>query len=228
MKGVKDVKRTIGLNVSVLVLCALLVPCLAACGTNPTPLPTETPLPPPPTATPVPPTNTPIPPTDTPPPPPTETPEPANLFKPEGGGFSIVPPYALQETSQTVDTEAGPLEIRMFAAEQGQQAWLVGYSDYPEELVQASDPAAMLAGVRDGAVSNVNGQLVSDVEATLAGYPGREFSATVTQNGQEMVMRERVYLVGNRLYQILVVVPKGEENSQEVEAFFESFQLTAE
>jgi hypothetical protein len=116
----------------------------------------------------------------------------------------------------------------MFVAEHGQQAWLVGYSDYPEATVKASDPATMLAGARDGAVANANGQLVSDVEVTLNGYPGREFSAAVTQNGQEFVLRQRVYMVGNRLYQVLVLVPKGEEDSPEVEAFFQSFQLTEE
>jgi hypothetical protein len=116
----------------------------------------------------------------------------------------------------------------MFVAEQGQQAWLVGYSDYPEATVQASDAAPMLAGARDGGVGNVNGQLVSDAEVTLNGYPGREFSASVTQAGQEMMLRERVYLVGNRLYQVLVLVPKGQENSTEVEDFLQSFQLTAE
>jgi len=116
----------------------------------------------------------------------------------------------------------------MFVAEQGQKAWLVGYSDYPEALVEASDPATMLAGARDGAVSNVNGQLVSDAEITLNGYPGREFSASVTQNGQEIVLRQRVYMVGNRLYQVVVIAPKGEENSTEVEDFFQSFRLTAE
>ena len=127
-----------------------------------------------------------------------------------------------------MDTDAGPIEVHMFVAEQGQKAWLVGYSDYPEALVEASDPATMLAGARDGAVSNVNGQLVSDAEITLNGYPGREFSASVTQNGQEIVLRQRVYMVGNRLYQVVVIAPKGEENSTEVEDFFQSFRLTAE
>ena len=196
-------KKTVGLCVLLIALLALLVPSLAACGSSPTSAPpvvnTEPPAaidtaPPAPTDTPPPP------PTDTPPPPPIDTPEPANLFQPEGGGFSIVPPYPLQETTQSVDTDAGPIEVHMFVAEQGQKAWLVGYSDYPEALVEASDPATMLAGARDGAVSNVNGQLVSDAEIALNGYPGREFSASVTQNGQEIVLRQRVYMVGNRLY----------------------------
>jgi hypothetical protein len=211
------VKRTIGIYVPLLLLFALLISSLAACGpsASPTPLPTDTPPPPPP---------------DTPTPPPTDTPtpEPARLFKSEEGGFSIVAPYALQETSQSVNTEAGTIEVHMFIAEQGQEAWLVGYSDYPEEIVQASDPEAILAGARDGAVANVNGQLVSDTEISLDGYPGREFSASVTQNGQDFVLRQRVFLVGNRLYQMVVIVPKGTESSTEVEDFLHSFQLIAE
>jgi hypothetical protein len=149
------------------------------------------------------------------------SPQPPVEFKSETGGFSITTPYALKETTQSVDTEAGKIEIHMFSAEQGQQAWMVGYSDYPPEIVEASDAEGLLGASRDGAVSNVNGELVSDAPVSLNEHPGREFTASA----QGLSLRARIFLVENRLYQIMAVVPKGQENSEEVDRFLQSFQL---
>ena len=118
--------------------------------------------------------------------------------------------------------------MHMFLAEQGQESWAVVYADYPEEVVQASDPDAMLDGAVAGAASNVGGEVVSKAEIALDGSPGRECTISLVQNGQDMVLRARIFLVGNRLYQIMVIVPKGEENSQEIDSFLQSFQLLGE
>lgn len=184
-------KRTISLCVPLLVLFALVVPSLAACGSSTT--------------------------------------EPPQEFKSETGRFSIMAPYALEETTQSVDTEAGTIEIHMFVADRGQESWLVGYSDYPEEIVQAADPQLILEGAGNGAAANVDGELVSIAQTSLNDYPGRKVTISAqAQNGQDMVVQGHMFLVGNRLYQILVVVPKGQESRQEIADFLQSFQLIGE
>jgi hypothetical protein len=154
------------------------------------------------------------------------TPKVAQEFRSETGGFSIMTPYILKETTQSLDTQAGKIEVHSFIAGQAGDSYLVGYSDYPAVAVQASDPQKILDGSRDGAVANVKGELVSEIPITLSEYPGRDLTITVkAANGQELFLRGRIYLVGNRLYQIIAVVTKSEEKSVEMNNFLQSFKL---
>lgn len=152
----------------------------------------------------------------------------ASEFTSQTGGFSVMTPYTLKESSQSVDTAVGKIDIHFFIAEQGGESYLVGYSDYPEAMAQASDPEKMLDSGRDGAVKNVNGTLVSEARITLDGHPGRELTiAAKAGNGQDLVLRGRIVLVGNRLYQVVTVALKGNENSSRIEDFLKSFKLLA-
>lgn len=135
-------------------------------------------------------------------------------------------PYTLKETTQTLNTQAGKIDIHIFASEQGGQSLMVLYSDYPANLVKASDPEKIYDGGRDGAVANVKGQLVSESRIWLYGSPGREILIkTKASNGQDATVRDRIYLVGNRLYQVMAVVPSEKENSSEITSFLDSFKL---
>lgn len=152
---------------------------------------------------------------------------PAREFTSAGGGFSIRAPMALEETVQLIETEAGPIELHMYLAESGPEAWVVGYSDYPQEIVAATDPATMLDGAVEGAAANVQGELVSVAPLSYAEHPGRDLTIRApAANGQVSIIRGHMFLVGNRLYQVMAVVPPGQENSRKVTDFLQSFQLT--
>jgi len=153
-------------------------------------------------------------------------PKVAREFKSEAGNFSVQTPYTLKESSESLDTQVGEIEIHSFLGEQGNESVSIGYTDYPAELVQVSDPERILDGSRDGAVANVKGELVSETRISLDGYPGRELTISViADNKQEIVLRGRVFLVENRLYQIMAVAPKGKENAKNIDAFLQSFAL---
>ena len=119
----------------------------------------------------------------------------------------------------------------MFTAEfAGKDAGcVVGVADVP--VPAGASPTmldAMLDGARDGAVKNVKAKLTRSREVTLDGkYPGREFTATFTQpvKGQ---LRARIFLAGNRLYQVFVVGADegGAVGSAEATAFLDSFAVT--
>jgi hypothetical protein len=154
------------------------------------------------------------------------TPEVAQEFKSQEGGFSIMTPYALKETTQTVDTQIGKIEVHFFSADQSGESFVVVYSDYPSEVVKASDPEKMLDGSRDGAIGNVKGELVSETHISLNEYPGRDLTIRAQdENGQDLFMRGRIFLVENRLYQIMVIVTKGNESNSEINDFLQSFKL---
>lgn len=145
----------------------------------------------------------------------------------EAGGFTISTPLTLDESSQSVDTQAGPIDIYTFTAEDNQAAYIVAYSDYPEALVTQSEPDIILDGSRDGAVGNVGGTLINETRIDLQGNPGRALVIdTTTDDGQDATVNARIYLVDNRLYQVLVVVPKGDEDEVDADGFLDSFSLS--
>ena len=149
------------------------------------------------------------------------------IFTSETGGFSIETPLDLVEASQSVPTAAGDIEIYTYTAEDDNAAYVVAYSDYPAEIVEQTDPVTILDGGRDGAVGNVGGTLVSEDQIELAGNPGRSLVIDAqTDDGQAATINARIYLVENRLYQALVVVPKDGEDKVDIQGFLDSFTLT--
>ena len=122
---------------------------------------------------------------------------------------------------------ASGIKFKMFATESKNGAYMVWVADIP---IPANESDAMLQqrldGARDGAIKNVGGTQKSSSASTLAGkYPGREFSAGITQP-TEGLLRARIYLVGTRLYQVMVIGIDSYANSSEATAFLNSFKLT--
>lgn len=153
-------------------------------------------------------------------------PKVAREFRSEAGNFSVQTPYTLKETSQLVDTDVGKIEFHMFVGERGNESIMVGYSDYPVELMQTSNAERVLDGSRDGVVGNTKGELASEIQISLDGYPGRELTININiENVQAMVMRCRFFLVQNRLYQVVALVPKGKGNDKYIDDFLQSFTL---
>jgi len=131
-------------------------------------------------------------------------------------------PSKPKESSQKV---AG-VALTAYAVEGKDGAYVVGVADLP---IPAGETDKMiqdrLDGARDGAVKNVGGKLQDSKAITLdKKYPGREVSATIAQP-KEGILRARVYLVGSRLYQVLVIGTKEHATSKEADAFLESFKV---
>ena len=147
-------------------------------------------------------------------------------FSSETGNFSIDTPGTLEETQQSVETPVGPINIHTFTAESNESAYVVAYSDYPNEIVEQTDPEMLLDSSRDGAVSNLGGTLVEEETIELEGNPGRSLIIDTAAGTEEAAtINSRIFLVDNRLYQILVVVPEAVEGEIDSETFLDSFEL---
>ncbi len=155
-------------------------------------------------------------------PPPTLTP-----FTPPGETFSVASPQPLATEQETLETELGDIEIFSFTTEVEGVVYAVAYSDYPEAIAADLDPQRVLDGSRDGAVANVQGRLIQERAVTLGEHPGRELTIEANPNTEDRAqVRVRLYLVGSRLYQVLVVVPRDRPDPGTTEQFLESFTLT--
>ncbi|MBP7688077.1 MAG: hypothetical protein KA765_09220 [Thermoflexales bacterium] len=147
-------------------------------------------------------------------------------FTSKSGGFSVMTPATLKESTQSADTAIGQIDMHTFLAEVGNRAYIVVYADYPAEIMQQSDPEQILDGGRDGAADNLKGQILSENTLTLDNHPGREFVINATaQDNLEMTVQARLYLVKNRLYQIMLAAPQSEFKSSDADAFLKSFKL---
>ena len=148
-------------------------------------------------------------------------------FSSDAGKFACAFPKAPKSETMPTSTVIGNIDQNMFSVEFSDAWYGVSYSDYPKEIVDGSEPKKMLDGARDGAVGNLGGKLASEKQIKIDGHPGRaiEIVATDATAGITMEVTARIYLVENRLYQILVVREKGRDLQKELDKFFESFKL---
>lgn len=122
------------------------------------------------------------------------------------GNFRAAFPAQPQESVQTIDSEYGPIPYTTLMAEVegGQVAFGVAYHDYPATL-QPTDPQTLLDAGRDGARQNLQGTIVSEIAISWHGHPGREFTILGEAQGQKLFYHSRLFLVGQRLYQLQIV-----------------------
>jgi hypothetical protein len=101
-------------------------------------------------------------------------------------------------------------------------AYIVLSCALPEAVLAKGSAERRLDRGRDLAVSRVHGQLVAEKKINLGDYPGRELSFAVEGKG---LVRQRVYAVKGRLYQLLVAGPREVTGAKDADRFFQSFQL---
>lgn len=148
-----------------------------------------------------------------------------------GDGFTVQMPGTPNKQTQSVPSAVGTLTFNMYTVEQGGEAFIVGYNDFPAAATQGANPDDLLNRAQQGAVTNVNGKITSEKTITMNGHPGREFSGDGTPPGeggksQEGTFTARIYWVEPRLYQTIYVRPKGNTSSDNGGKFLDSFQLT--
>jgi hypothetical protein len=163
-------------------------------------------------------------------------PAPWRPFNSPEGKFSLLMPTEPKVEVQEVNSPVGKLTLYSYASSSKAAYLLVSYGDYPNEPVDATNAEQVLDDVRAGVLKSIGGEVLSGDKIVLKGrakstaplidYPGREFVATKTLQGAEVVYNWRLYLVGRRLYQLAVVTKKADATSPDVQKFLTSFQVT--
>ncbi len=136
-------------------------------------------------------------------------------------GFSADFPFEPSQSKKDIDSDSGTYELRSYMTEDDQAALYVGVCDYGEKAKKQS-PETLLNNAEDGALKNSNSRLVSEQAITLGIYHGLEFKA----ENESTEFSARLYIVGNTLYQTLVVTPRGHAYAKTTR-FLNSFQLIA-
>jgi hypothetical protein len=164
--------------------------------------------------------------------PPTTTPPPATpprnnttdvggwvKFTHDLGRFSVLMPEVPEEKTETTPSDHGPYTTHLFIVKDTVNIYLIGWVDYDPSF--NFNKQSELDANRDNFVKGIKATLISTRTVNLDGYQALEFSAETT----DRIFRSRVYMVGRRPYQIVVGVPKDNEDSVLVNRFFNSFKV---
>lgn len=117
-------------------------------------------------------------------------------------GFAISSPVQPTFSSQPKQTDAGTVELHTY---------MINLSDSGIVMISASQVKGLetfpakdrLQKAKMGALQAGNATLTSEKEITLGTYPGLQYEAT----GQNLHVRARMYIVKNRLFQLLEISP---------------------
>ncbi|HYH43919.1 MAG TPA: hypothetical protein VD867_18265 [Burkholderiales bacterium] len=142
------------------------------------------------------------------------------------GGFSVLMRPQPTFLKMPVDTPAGRTMAHLYSSDRPDAYFAVGYTDYPVAAVVGVPPDELFAGIRDTWIRRINGRLLMSGPVRLnRQYPGLEFTGEGRVKDADTFLHARVYLVDQRLYQVVAMGRKGEISQGVINRFLASFKL---
>jgi hypothetical protein len=149
-------------------------------------------------------------------------------FKPftsKEGRFTISFPSKPDESTRTLKSPSGDMELHIFRAWRStdKELYTLVYKDFPTEAIKSTAPDKILDEAQQGGLAAMDGKLVrkTDVAKTDKAPASRELELE-TQGTTEYI---RLILVGNRLYVIIVDASRGADRARK---FLDSFKPAAD
>jgi len=144
-------------------------------------------------------------------------------FSSKAGRFSLMAPGNMEKESRTIQTKVGPVELISYTVSKRNYSYIVSFSDYPQEVVDQSDPDKMLLGARNGLLKSIQGKLISEDKIAYENDPGVEIHFTAKNGIGEGHMV--LVLSGKRLYQVGAIGRKDSFPAEAVKQYIESFEI---
>jgi hypothetical protein len=148
-----------------------------------------------------------------------------SVFRSERGRFSILFHSKPEETSKDADTPFGKQTLHLFTCSDQGSFQVVGYIDYPVEVRKNKTADEVFDNARFGVNLFLNG-IVFDEKRIMIGndkHPGRELF--IKSPTDDHVIRYRMYLVGNRFYQVVVGGSQQYATGMSANEFLDSFKI---
>ncbi len=140
------------------------------------------------------------------------------------GGFNINMPGE-PTPSHEDDGLLGSKGVEILTAEHEESRFIVQYQDL-SRTAQKKGSSGVLKAARASDEKVISGKVVGEKEAMLKGAVGWSYQIESPEPDGPMA-RIRSYVVGTRLYQIIVVAPKTKFPTDDSERFLSSFKLQA-
>lgn len=139
-----------------------------------------------------------------------------NVFTPPGNEFSIVMPGSPQFQTKT----DGGVTITMYISSDGATQYLASYFDIDPS--RASDPRQAIDTFENAKAQAEQGTIAEEQEINVGPYTGKEFVLRNMQVVNGLSARFHVFLVGSRVFQLMVMGNDTAIHSADADAFFNS------
>jgi hypothetical protein len=151
-------------------------------------------------------------------------------YKADDAGFLVLMPSKdVKVESNTASTVAGSINIYMYSVSLSKAYYMVAYNqmDFLEgaDLADSDKNDILESGVEGALNTFPDGEFIYKKNIKLNGHPGMEYRAEGTKNKTEMVIFGKVFLVGTRLYQVMVTTLKDDAGNPNIRKFLDSFKL---
>lgn len=143
-------------------------------------------------------------------------------YRSNPGGYSVEAPGSVTESTEKVATAIGSVTFHTAVCEGRTYGYASAYADFPDWVLQ-KDHQDLLGGARDGALHSLGGKLEKQTWLKLEGHQGLEFRFSVPD--KKLKARARIYLVKNRLYQVIAAQSEDSYDEAAMERYLKSFQL---
>lgn len=133
--------------------------------------------------------------------------------------FPAEPEYSLENT----DTDVGVIAMHMYSyALSEDMVYMVMYSDFPDGMMDGQDPQDILSGAKEGLVSDFEDmEVLNNDVISVQGNPGRFYKS----KNDDLVVLDKMVLVGNRLYQIMILTYYSDISEIHLQSFVNTFLL---
>ena len=137
------------------------------------------------------------------------------------GGFSATFPAGAEPKEQ--EQMLGAVKfVRVSSQQPDKTALQVAVITYPPEALKAQTDEARLDAMRDQLGRSFRTKVEDEKKIKLDGHPGRSFTLTLANGG---LGRVKLFMVKDRMYQVMVLGPKKGASSKEADQFLDSFKL---
>jgi serine/threonine protein kinase len=136
-------------------------------------------------------------------------------------------PGVPKESTQTVATKSGDVANHLANLTDAETGLHFSVSCSELRIIPVEPLAVRLNAARDGALRKIEGKAIREKDLHLGDRQGREVYVEAPQLGKG-VLRMHLYVVGQRLYQLMAFGARDAVDSRAAERFFGSFRLAAE
>lgn len=135
-------------------------------------------------------------------------------------GFSVGLPGKPKLDTQKLVTVAGTLQVHTTRYDAGSDLVLsVTFTEYPKDFVKVPMDH-LFEGMRKE-MAGADGRVLKEEKIELESHPGREWRI----EAGKLVVRARVYLVGTKVYQVMINGSKDAVGGSAAEDLFRTFKL---
>ncbi|MDH5654661.1 MAG: hypothetical protein OEZ34_02050 [Spirochaetia bacterium] len=154
-----------------------------------------------------------------------------NLISHEGNFSALMPVKPLRSVKKS-NSKIGELENYIYYCivdgENNTYVYLISYVDYPGNMILSVNKNDLIRNAIAGSMKRlVRSRLISQQPIYLQNNPGYEaiFTGYQNQSGKLVMAKERIFLVKNRMY-ILLMMTDASNSHDIADRFFNSFQIT--